>query len=59
MDRGEYNNPLEFEYDMMLVWNNCMTYNQVRDCAFRWSSQLGGNLQQNCDNSLVLVAGWL
>lgn len=30
MDRGEYNNPLEYEYDMMLVWNNCMTYNQVR-----------------------------
>jgi len=41
MDRGEYNNPLEFEYDMMLVWNNCMTYNQVRSpchCVFteRW-----------------------
>ena len=32
MDRGEYNNPLEYEYDMMLVWNNCMTYNQV--CPF-------------------------
>ena len=28
VDRGEYSNPLEFERDVNLVWDNCMTYNQ-------------------------------
>ena len=31
MDRGDYSSPLEFERDMNLVWNNCMTYNLVCD----------------------------
>jgi hypothetical protein len=28
MRAGEYQSPVEFEHDMMLVWHNCMLYNQ-------------------------------
>lgn len=35
LEAGEYSSPLEYERDMNLVWDNCMTYNQVRSCFSR------------------------
>jgi GTP cyclohydrolase I len=29
MERGKYPTPLEFEKEMNLIWDNCMTYNAV------------------------------
>jgi len=30
LDEGAYKTPVEFEKDVMLIWDNCMTYNAVR-----------------------------
>lgn len=33
LEKGLYSSPKEFKHDVNLVWNNCMTYNAVRELA--------------------------
>eukprot|EP01138_Halocafeteria_seosinensis_P014671 gb/GECG01014976.1/.p1 GENE.gb/GECG01014976.1/~~gb/GECG01014976.1/.p1 ORF type:complete len:138 (+),score=22.55 gb/GECG01014976.1/:1-414(+) len=46
MDRGEYSSPLEFERDMNLVWDNCMTYNQDGSDFFNAAAEMKKEFQE-------------
>ena len=46
MDRGEYSSPLEYERDMNLVWDNCMTYNQDGSDFFNIAAEMKKEFQE-------------
>ena len=54
LEAGKYDSPLEFEKDVALIWDNCMTYNAVSQRASlpgaRGAAQEATNLQPSNSN---------